>query len=100
MMNNRVFYRCTVDDCPLRYVQEVYCVSCAQTNKDGHCHDHVYMDDSDPYLVKYRQDVEAMRNRGHPVTRMMKMIPSLSEEIVPTWPRFSMRFWRQGNNIN
>jgi hypothetical protein len=64
VMNNRVFYRCTVDDCPLRYVQEVYCVECAQTNEEGHSHDHVYMDDSDPYLVKYRQDVEAMKREG------------------------------------
>jgi hypothetical protein len=58
MMNSRVCYRCVVYDCPLRYVQEVYCVSCAQTSsKDGHGHDHVYMGDDDPYLVKYRKDV-------------------------------------------
>ena len=50
--------RCVVTYCPLRYVQEVYCVSCAQTSsKDGHCHDQVYMSDDDPYLVKYREDV-------------------------------------------
>ena len=56
MANTRVTYRCTHDDCPLRYVQEVYCTMCAQMKpKDGHCHDHVTMRDDDPYLVRYRE---------------------------------------------
>ena len=58
MVNARVYYRCTVDKCPLRYVQEVYCTMCAQMKpKDGHCHDHVTMKDDDPYLVRYRETV-------------------------------------------
>jgi hypothetical protein len=54
----KVFYRCTVGDCPLRHVQEAYCVACAQSAEGGHQHDHVYMRADDEYLVKYRRDRE------------------------------------------
>ena len=54
----KVFYRCTVGDCPLRHVQEAYCVACAQCDEGGHQHDHVYMRADDEYLVKYRRDRE------------------------------------------
>jgi hypothetical protein len=54
----KVFYRCTVESCPLRHVQEAYCVTCAQSAGGGHQHDHVYMRADDEYLVKYRRDRE------------------------------------------
>ena len=63
-VNASVFYRCNVEWCPLRYVQEVYCVNCAQNNENnkenGHGHNHMYMDDTDQYLVRYRQDVQTV----------------------------------------
>ena len=46
----KVFYRCTVEECPLRHSQEVYCVSCAQSPEGGHKHDHMYMRPDDKYL--------------------------------------------------
>ena len=46
----KVFYRCTVEECPLRHSQEVYCVSCAQSPEGGHKHDHMYMRPDDEYL--------------------------------------------------
>ena len=50
----KVFYLCTVEECPLRHSQEVYCVSCAQSLDGGHKHDHVYMRHNYEYLQSYR----------------------------------------------
>ena len=58
----KVFYRCTVGDCPLRHVQEAYCVACAQSADGGHQHNHVYMRADGEYLVRYRQDQERIRS--------------------------------------
>ncbi len=57
-VRGNVFYRCTVENCPLRHVKEAYFVVCGQSTDCGLRNDQMYIRGDHEYLLRYREGHE------------------------------------------